>query len=133
MQNHILRSIVPRLRVKTHTVNAIVVILFALGTTAAFSQTVTDCPHPNGCVVISVEAARKALETSDALEAEKKLTAAKDVAINDLKNELDQMRLELAKAIGEKTGNEQMVVRLTAIIDFMLKNGRTKKYGLINF
>lgn len=108
-----------------------ITIFFACVVCIDISAQSVECP--SGMVCISEAAARKALETSDALEAEKKLSAAKDQAINDLKNEIDRMRLELAKAIGEKTGSEQMVVRLTAIIDFMLKNGRTKKYGLINF
>lgn len=102
------------------------VILFA---SSARGQ--TQCP--TGLVCISPEAARTALQQADTVVAQQKELAAKDQAIADFQKELNAMRIELAKAIGEKTGSEQMVVRLTAIIDFMLKNGRTKKYGIINF
>lgn len=105
--------------------------LLLIGTVVSgYSQTV-DCP--SGFVCISPEAARKALQDSDTVAAQKIELAVKDQAIADFQKELNQMRIELAKAIGEKTGSEQMVVRLTAIIDFMLKNGRTKKYGVIVF
>jgi len=105
-------------------------MLLCAATITAHSQT-GSCPPSFVC--ISPEAARKALADSDTVKAQAIELAAKDQAIADFQKELNAMRIELAKAIGEKTGSEQMVVRLTAIIDFMLKNGRTKKYGLINF
>lgn len=105
------------------------VMFLAVGTASAQDST----PCPQGFVCITPQAARKALLDSDTVAAQKTELAAKDQAISDFQKELHSMRIELAKAIGEKTGSEQMVVRLTAIIDFMLKNGRTKKYGVINF
>ena len=112
----------------------ILLLFFTLAVGTGYSQTPAtpqDCPA--GFVCITPEAARRALVDSDTVKAQSVEIAAKDTAIADLQKELNAMRIELAKAIGEKTGSEQMVVRLTAIIDFMLKNGRTKKYGLINF
>lgn len=90
-------------------------------------------PCPAGLVCISPEAARKALQDSDTVAAQKTQIATLEQAVNDYKKLKTDLEAELAKTTGEKTGAEQMVVRLTAIIDFMLKNGRIKKYGLINF
>lgn len=105
-------------------------IFVCIASVASAAQS-TECP--TNLVCITPQAARKALVDSDTVDAQKIELAAKDQAIADFQKELHSMRIELAKAIGEKTGSEQMVVRLTAIIDFMLKNGRTKKYGVINF
>lgn len=100
-----------------------------LGALAGYSQ---DCPHPTGCVTISREAAVTALLNADTVKAQEVELKAKDQAINDLKNVIVDLKIELAKMSGDKTGAEQMVVRLTAIIDFMLKNGRVKQNGIIN-
>jgi Skp family chaperone for outer membrane proteins len=99
----------------------------------AFSAHAQQGECPAGRVCISPEAARQALQDSDvrkALEAEVKV---KDDAIDALKKELATIRLELAKAVGEKTGAEQMNVRLTAIVDVLLKHVKPKKIGIINF
>jgi hypothetical protein len=98
-----------------------------LGTFAGHSQ---DCPA--GMVCISPAAAVQALKDSDEVKAQKVEIAAKDQAIKDLEKIIVDLKIELAKMSGDKTGAEQMIVRLTAIIDFMLKNGRVKKVGLIN-
>lgn len=102
---------------------AILILAGAATANAQQSETVT----------ITREAAIKCLQDSDKLKAVEAEVAAKDQAIEDYKKLVTDLKVELAKAVGEKTGSEQMVVRLTAIIDFMLKNGRTKKYGVINF
>lgn len=107
----------------------VTIALFAFAPLASGQS--TECPANMVC--ISPEAARKALETSDALEAEKKLTAAKDAAINDLKNEIDRMRIEVARLMGEKSQMEQDRVRQNAIMDILIRNSRAKKIGLINF
>jgi uncharacterized membrane protein len=49
----------------------------------------------------------------------------------DLTRRLHETENKLATATGQLVGSEAMVTRLTAIIDFMLKNGREKCYGLI--
>jgi len=98
-----------------------------LGTIAGYSQ---DCPADKVCV--SPEAARKALVDSDTVAAQKTELAAKDQAIEDLKKVIVDLKIELAKMTGDKTGAEQMVVRLTAILDIMIKQVRPKKIGLIN-
>lgn len=109
-------------------------ILISLLSLAAFTFTAHaqqgECPA--GRVCISPEAARKALQDSDQVEAQKAEIKVKDDAIDALKKELATIRLELAKMSGEKTGAEQMNVRLTAIVDILLKSVRPKKIGLIN-
>lgn len=101
----------------------IIVIVFFVSLYSMQAQSI-QCPPDKVC--ISPEAARKALQDSDTVQAQAKEIAAKDQAFADLQKELNVMRIELAKAIGEKTGSEQMVVRLTAIVDVLLK-GQKKK------
>lgn len=104
------------------------VAVLVLGSIAANAQ---DCPPDKVC--LDREHAAKYLAIEDENKALKAEIAAKDQAAKDLKDEIDRMRLELAKAIGEKTGSEQMVVRLTAIVDVLVKNTRKKSIGLIAF
>lgn len=106
-------------------------IIFLGSCNYAYGQ--TECPHPSGCVTISREAAVKALQDSDTVEAQKKELAAKDQAIEDLKKLLHDVEIQLAKMAGEKSQLEADRVRWTAIIDVLIKNSRAKKNGLINF
>jgi len=87
----------------------------------SFTAAAQDCPHPNGCVVISREAALKAVADADkvtALEAEGK---AKDAAIAGLKDELHKMTIEFAAKSGENTALKQNAVSDRAIITELLK------------
>lgn len=111
----------------------LITALLFIGTVATNAQTVIDCPHADGCAVISRGAAIKALEDSDKVKSLTAEVLVKDQAIADLRKEVGTMQIELAKVSGEKTGAEQMNVRLTAIVDILLKNVRPKKIGLINF
>jgi hypothetical protein len=96
---------------------------------AGYSQ---DCPHLEGCVTISRTAAVQALKDSDTVKAQTVEIAAKDQAIKDLEKIIVDLKIELAKMSGDKTGAEQMIVRLTAILDIMIKQVRPKKVGFIN-
>lgn len=100
------------------------IFLFSL---TAYSQ---DCPPDKVC--ISREAAIKALQTDDELKAVKVELKAKDEAIEALKTEINNLRVELAKEVGEKTGREQMIGRLTALVDILVKQVRPKKNAFIN-
>lgn len=105
-------------------------LLFAiifLGALAGYSQ---DCPPDKVC--ITPEAARKALRDADENTALKAEIQVKDQALIDERGVSTGLKIDLAKMTGDKTGAEQMVVRLTAIIDFMLKNGRVKQNGIFN-
>ena len=95
------------------------------------AQTATDCPADKVC--LTVQQARQALIDADTVKAQKIQVEAQEKTIEGLRDELDRLRIELAKLTGDKTGAEQMNVRLTAIIDLLLKNVRPKKVGLINF
>lgn len=94
----------------------------------AYAQ--AECPADKVC--ISRAAAIQALQDSDTVKAQADELKAKDQAIEDLKKIIVGLKIDLAKMTGDKTGAEQMVVRLTAVIDFMLKNGRVKQNGIIN-
>lgn len=84
----------------------------------------TDCPLDKVCMTVGQ--ARQALVDSDTVKAQVAEIATLKLALADQKNITADIKIELAKAIGEKTGAEQMVVRLTAIIEFLQKNGRKK-------
>jgi len=99
-------------------------ILFA-GAFVASGQ--TDCTvTPQNCVLITREAAIKALNDSDrvkALEAEIKV---KDEAYDAQKGLLNEMRIEFARVSGELTGIKQNAVQDRAIIAELLKNTKKK-------
>jgi hypothetical protein len=107
---------------------AISILLFASVCFANAQR--TDCPPDRVC--ITEAQARQALIDADTVKAQAAEIAAKDQAITDLKAELANLRIELAKTTGEKTGAEQQVVRQSAIVDLLLKYTRPKKIGLIN-
>lgn len=97
----------------------------------AYSQTCQE--QPQNCVLITREAAIKALEDSDKVKALEAEVIVLKQAVNDQREITTTLRVELGKAMGELTGSQQMNVRQTAIIDVLLKNVRPKKFGLINF
>jgi peptidoglycan hydrolase CwlO-like protein len=126
----------------------LITILFIL-TASVITTAQTVCPE--GLVCISQSAANQAAANVRELEATKEKVTVLESALkskddtireiqetakkneNDLKEAINRTTAELARTNGQLTGAEAMNVRLTAIIDFMLKNGRTKKYGVINF
>lgn len=68
------------------------------------------------------------------LEKDKSIAEIREAARKneaDLKEALVKTQSELAVKTGQLIGAEAMVTRLTAIIDFMLKNGRQKCNGVI--
>lgn len=105
---------------------AALLFLFALSASAQ-----TDCPPDKVC--ITPEQARHYLNLEDTAKAKDAEIATLKNALADQKNITADIKIELAKAIGEKTGAEQQVVRLSAIVDLLLKSVRPKKIGLINF
>lgn len=101
----------------------LITALLIITATVANAQSV-DCPVDKVC--ITRDQAVQALQDRDTVEAQKTEIRVKDQAIDDLKKEVFKMQIELAKAIGEKTGAEQMVVRLSAVLDIALKNTRKR-------
>lgn len=97
------------------------------------SQAAANKCAENARVVPALEAKIAELEAGLLLKdksiAETREAARKNEA--DLKERLGKTEGELATKTGQLIGSEAMVTRLTAIIDFMLKNGRQKCNGLI--
>ena len=109
---------------------ALSIVFFACAI-SAMAQTCQE--QPQNCVLITREAAIKALEDSDRVKSlEAEIAVLKD-GIAKHKDIETNLKVELGKAIGELTGSQQMNVRQTAIIDVLLKNVRPKKFGIINF
>lgn len=90
-----------------------------------------ECPADKVC--ISREAALKALHDADQVKADEVAIAGYKQAIEDLKAELNKMRVEFASVSGENTALKQNAVSDRAIIDILIKQVRPKKIGLINF
>lgn len=103
--------------------------LLAILPASARSQAPEQCP-PN-TVCITREAAVKALQDSDTVEAQKKQIAVLDQAILDLKAEIVKAQIELAKVVGEKTGLEKNAIRDAAIIEMLLQNVKKKRNAFI--
>lgn len=99
-----------------------------LGVTIGGAQTV-DCPPDKVC--LDRDQAAKYLTIEDTLKATEKENLALKQALIDQKGLTVDVKIELAKVIGEKTGAEQQVVRLTAMVEFLNKNGR-KKCGIFS-
>jgi len=93
---------------------------------AVVSINAQECPHPSGCVTVSRDVALKALADSDTVKAQANELAVKDTAIEDMRKELNQMRIQFAEKAGENTALKQSAVRTDAIIDLLLKNTKKK-------
>lgn len=95
-------------------------VIFLLGCTAAsHAQT--------GQVCISQEAADKCSEAVD------RITALED-AIKVRDRLIEELKVEVAKQTQKAVDNEATVVRLTTLMEFLLKNyTKPKKFGIINF
>lgn len=105
---------------KTLLIISFVVVLSAV----SYGQTAA-CPA--GFVCISEAAANAALRASDERDAYKKETETlKTQVIPELQKEIATLQTEIAKQVGEKTGAQEMVVRLSALLDLALKNTRKK-------
>lgn len=119
---------------------AVIIFIFVL---SVVSQ--AQCPvMPSGFVCLSQQAANVAAENARELAATKDKVAiveagmiekdkiladtkAEDLkSINDLKAALTKTQTNLGTATGQLIGAEAMNVRLTAIVDVLLKNTRAK-------
>lgn len=101
-------------------------ILFAV---TSFAQTATpetpvECPADKVC--ISREAAIKAVETSKERDALKEQIKAEQQAVEDMRKELNEMRVKFAAASGELSGLKQNAVQDRAIIEVLLKSQKKK-------
>ncbi len=113
-------------------------LLLAILLTSAFcltanAQTPEPTPCAENCVTISRDAAIKAVETAKERDALAIQLKAEQKAFEDLRNELNEMRIRFAATSGELSGLKQNAVSDRAIIEILLKSVRPKKIGLINF
>lgn len=96
-----------------------------LFTIAANAQ--TECPVDKVC--ISPQAARTALENADLVKAQAdEIMTLREAVIKQKEVTID-VKIELAKAIGELTGAKQEVIRVQANLEFILLHGRNKCGG----
>jgi hypothetical protein len=109
------------------------VLLIAFAAGSADAQTVTDCPYPSGCVVLSREAALKAIADGDARKALEAESKVKDQAIGDLKDLLHKSQENYAECRGELTTLHQDRVEWMAEKELLFKLVKPKKFGVINF
>lgn len=105
-------------------------VIMLAGTIAASAQA-AECPA--NLVCISREAALKALADADEVKALRAEVKVKDQGFEDLRKELNRIRIEFAEKSGENTALKQNAVSDRAIIDLLLKNVKPRKIGLINF
>ncbi len=102
---------------------ALVIAFWAL-CVAANAQTASPTPCADNCVTISREAAIKAVETAKELDAMKVQKIADDKAFEDLRRELNDIRVKFAAVSGELSGVKQAQVRDAAIIELLLKSAK---------
>ncbi len=74
-----------------------------------------------------------ALQNSDKVVALEKENLALTQALNDLKAEVNKVRVEYAEKVGENTALKQNSISDRAIIEILLKSAKPKKFGLVNF
>lgn len=103
------------------------------GATVVYGQSqAAQCPPDFVC--LSPAAARAALEAGDKAKAlQTELDALKTQTIPQLKDALNDMRVQYAEAKGENTILKQEAVRTAALIELLSKMVRPKKFGIINF
>ena len=113
----------------------IAISFLVFGITAKAQTTTVDYPAlpcPVDKVCISRDAALKAVETAAERDALKAQLKAEQQAVEDMRKELNEVRIKFAAASGELSGLKQNAVQDRAIIELLLKSVRPKKIGLIN-
>jgi hypothetical protein len=113
----------------------ILIVVLLLSATLATAQSLPqgpDCPHAEGCVVISKSAARSALEAGDKAKALEVELKEREKAYELLRDALHKMEVEFAKTSGENTILRQRAVSDAAMIELLLKQTKKKRIGLIN-
>ena len=109
----------------------LLLVLFLVAGTA-YSQ--SECSTaPEKCVLITREAAVRALQDSDRVKALEKENLTLTEALNAIKVELNKIRVEYAEKVGENTALKQNAISDRSIIEILLKSAKPKKFGLINF
>jgi len=105
------------------------IILFAISASGQTDCTVT----PRDCALVSKAALVKALTDSDTVKAQAAEIMTLREAVVKQKEVTVDVKIELAKAIGQLTGAQQELVSARAMLDFVMKNGRNKCGGFTIF
>lgn len=95
-------------------------------TAAVQDNPCANVPMPGETVCITRQDLIRFLQTDDENKALTQANAQIKQAAEDLKKEIYRLQTELAKTTGELTAQQQMVVRLSAVLDLALKNTRKK-------
>jgi len=93
---------------------------------AAQDSPCTGVSLPKDAVCVTRTDLIRFLQTDDENKALTQANAQIKQAAEDLKKEIYRLQTELAKTTGELTAQQQMVVRLSAVLDLALKNTRKK-------
>jgi hypothetical protein len=110
---------------------AITFIICGLAMSTTFAQTVDTCPVNRVC--LTVEQARQALIDASTVKAQEQQILDLKKAILDEKSVTLDVKIELAKTMGQLTATQSENVRLAALVELLSKLVRPKKIGLINF
>lgn len=106
-------------------------MVVSLGAFAFSAQAQTDCPADKVC--LTQEQAARYLTFEDTVKAQEKEILALKQAVLDQKLVTMDVKIELAKYIGENTVLKQSIVRCDADKEMLIKFGRVKKNGFLVF
>ena len=106
-------------------------MVVVLGAFALSVQGQTDCPPDKVC--LTQAQAAKYLTLEDTVKAQQNEILALKQAVLDQKLVTMDVKIELARTVGELTGAKQALVRCDVDKDLLVKYGRVRKLGLINF
>ena len=110
----------------------VLIAVACLSGLSAGQSPVSQCPP--GLVCISPDAARKALQDSDTVKAQAAQIDVLKQAIDDTKQIVNDLKVELAKQTGMLTGAQQSMVDARAVIQVLSANCKARnRIGLINF
>lgn len=106
------------------------ILLFIAGCVTASGQT-TDCPADKVC--LTQQQAAKYLTLEDTVKAQENEILALKQAVLDQKLVTMDVKIELAKTVGQLTATQQAIVQCNVDKEMLIKFGRVKKNGFINF
>ena len=105
-------------------------ILLLTLTFTAKAQEVT--PTPEAKVEILASTADKCADAFTERKALRNEVEVLKTEREELKKEIQNLQIDLAKLAGEKNGADTMIIRLSAMVDLLLKSTKPKQNGLIN-
>lgn len=106
------------------------VLLFLMFVVATHAQT-TDCPADKVC--LTQAQAAKYLTLEDTVKAQEIEILALKKAVLDQKEVTVDAKIALAEKTGELIGARQQIVECSQTKELLIKFGRVRKFGLINF